>query len=361
MPKAAPSPFTLQATPKRSAGFIKRHAGACWLGLFALLLLLALIIGLTAGRLSISAPNVLRILLKDIFAIEPTWSVLDERIITLVRAPRIIIAAMAGAALGVGGAALQGIFRNPLVSPQILGISSGAAFGGAVSILLGYSGLILISSSFVFGIVALILVGAIARVNGRSEMATIVLSGIIVGALFAALVSLVQFFADPNSSLAAIVGWLMGSFASATWERVAIALPALTIAIMGMIFLRFHVNILSLGDDEARSFGVKIERDRWIFFLLVALGTGGVVSVAGVVGWVGLVVPHAARLIVGPDHRLLIPASVLLGASYLVFIDTLARTLTAAEIPLSVLTAIIGAPVFALLLRAKVVTEKGQG
>ncbi|MER2534151.1 MAG: iron ABC transporter permease [Rhizobiaceae bacterium] len=340
-----------------NAAMSPSRRSALWLGAFALLLLGAMLGGLAVGRLPIPLGTVTGILLKDILAIEPFWKVLDERIVLLVRAPRVVIAAMSGAALAVGGAALQGIFRNPLVSPQILGISSGAAFGGCLAILAGYSGAALVGSAFVFGVAALVCVGMIARIDGRTETATIVLAGIIVGALFSALVSLVQFFADPNSSLPAIVGWLMGSFATATWARVGLTAPAIAIAVIGTIVLRFRVNVLSLGDDEARSFGVKVERDRWVFFILVALGTGGVVSVAGAVGWVGLVVPHAARMLVGPDHRVLIPASALLGASYLVVIDTLARTLTAAEIPLSVLTAIIGAPVFAILLRS---TWRGQ-
>lgn len=332
-------------------GVRARHGGAIWIGGFGLLLLVSMLVGLGLGRLSIPLPTVAAIIFQDILPIAKDWSVLDERIVTLVRAPRIIIAAMSGAALAMCGAALQGIFRNPLVSPQILGISSGAAFGGALAILLGYSGFFLVGSAFAFGIVALLSVGFIARIDGRTETATIVLAGIIVGALFAALVSLVQFVADPNSSLPAIVGWLMGSFASATWPRVVLAAPAIAVAATGLLLLRFRVNVLSLGDDEARSFGVRVERDRWIFFILVALGTGAVVSIAGVVGWVGLVVPHAARLLVGPDHRILVPASALLGGSYLVIIDTIARTASAAEIPLSVLTAIIGAPVFAVLLR----------
>ena len=321
------------------------------MGAFGLFLLAAMLAGLGLGRLSIPLPTVAAILFQDIVPVTKNWSVLDERIVTLVRAPRILIAALSGAALAMCGAALQGIFRNPLVSPQILGISSGAAFGGALAILFGYSGFMLVGSAFAFGVLALLSVGFVARVDGRTETATIVLAGIIVGALFAALVSLVQFVADPNSSLPAIVGWLMGSFASATWPRLMLAAPAIAVAVIGLYLLRFRVNVLSLGDDEARSFGVRVERDRWIFFILVALGTGAVVAVAGVVGWVGLVVPHAARLIVGPDHRILVPASALLGASYLVIIDTLARTVSASEIPLSVLTAIIGAPVFALLLR----------
>lgn len=315
------------------------------------LLLAACIVSLGLGRLPIRLGDVWSILVSRLVPVTPSWTPLDESIVLRVRLPRILLAAISGAGLAMGGAALQGIFRNPLVSPQILGISSGAAFGGALAIILGYGGVVLVGSAFLWGIAALAVVGFLARIDGRSETATVVLAGIIVGALFAALVSLMQFLADPQSSLPAIVGWLLGSFATATWDRLGLAAPGILVGIAGTYLLRFRVNVLSLGDDDARSFGARVELERWLVFVLVALMTGGVVAVAGLVGWVGLVIPHAARLIVGPDHRLLVPASGLIGGAYLVLIDTLARTATAAEIPLGVLTALVGAPVFALLLR----------
>lgn len=328
-----------------------RQGGEWWFIILAVLLGATALAGLSLGRLGVPPAEVARALMAALFQTDSGLSPLNERVVTLVRAPRVLIAALSGAGLAMCGAALQGIFRNPLVSPQILGISSGAAFGGALAILFGYAGFALIGSAFVFGIAAVVIVGLVARIDGRSDTATVVLAGIIVGALFSALVSLIQFVADPNSSLPAIVGWLMGSFAATTWPRVTLAAPFILAGIAGLYLLRFRINVLSLGEDEARSFGVRVERDRWIVFGLVALVTGSVVSVAGVVGWIGLVVPHAARLLVGPDHRVLLPASALLGGAYLLVIDTIARTATAAEIPLSVLTALIGAPVFAVLLR----------
>jgi iron complex transport system permease protein len=322
---------------------------ATWLGAFAVLLAITMLGGICLGRLAISPANVF----GTIFA----WlggapvETLDERIVLLVRAPRVLIAAMSGIGLAMAGAALQGLFRNPLVSPDILGITAGAAFGGALAILFGESSLVLISAAFAFGILALILVGFISRVDGHSDTMTVVLAGVVVAAMFTALVSLLQFVADPNSTLPAIVAWLMGSFASTTWLKVAIAAPPVIIGTVGVMLLSYRINILSLGDDEARSFGISIERERWIVFFLVALISGGVVSVSGIVGWVGLVVPHAARLLVGADHRILIPAAGLLGGAYMVAIDTVARNASAAEIPLGVLTAAIGAPIFAILLR----------
>ncbi len=173
----------------------------------------------------------------------------------------------------------------------------------------------------------------------------------IVGAMFSALVSLIQFLADPNGPLPAIVYWLMGSFASTTWERAAIAVPGLVIGMVFLWAMRFRLNILSLDEAEARSLGAKPELERWFIFALVALIVGSQVAVSGIVGWIGLVIPHATRLLVGHDHRRLLPVSMLLGAAYLVAVDTIARTATSAEIPLGVLTALVGAPVFAVLLR----------
>jgi iron complex transport system permease protein len=173
----------------------------------------------------------------------------------------------------------------------------------------------------------------------------------VVGSLFSAFVSLLQFLADPNSSLPAIVYWLLGSFATATWERLGIAAPGLAVGIAVLWALRFRLNILSLDDAEAKSLGAHPDRERWLIFALVALIVGSQVAVSGIVGWVGLVVPHVARAIVGHDHRRLLPTSALFGATLMVVIDTLARTVTAAEIPLGVLTAIVGAPVFAVLIR----------
>lgn len=324
-------------------------------GLSVLILLTVLmaagLLALCVGRYPIAPATVLKILVSHLLPLDADRIDLPARIVWLVRAPRVILAAACGAGLALGGAALQGMFRNPLVSPQILGVSSGAAFGGAIAIVFGLAGFALIGVSFACGCAALAIVGLLARVDGHSDTASVLLTGIVVGALFTALVSLVQFLANPDSSLPAIVFWLMGSFAATTWTRAATAGPALALGMMLLWLLRFRINVLSLGDDDARALGVAVERDRWLVFMAVALIEGATVSLAGLVGWVGLVVPHAARLLVGSDQRVLLPVSALLGASYLLLIDTLARSATSAEIPLGVLTAIVGAPFFALLLR----------
>lgn len=321
-------------------------------GIFSALVLLlfsAMIHAISAGRFSVAPTEILAILSRA--AVDGVGTEMADRIVALVRLPRVLLAALSGAALAVGGAALQGVFRNPLVSPQVLGISQGAAFGGALAILIGISGVMLLGMAFVGGLAALVMVGLLARIDGRTEVITVILSGMVIGALFAALVSIVQFVADPNTSLPAIVYWLMGSFSTATWARLSLAVPGLTLGLFVVWLLRYRINLLALEEQEARSLGVRPDKERWLVFIAIALMTGTSVAVAGIVGWIGLVVPHAARIIVGEDHRVLIPASALLGAAYLVFVDTLARSLTSAEIPLGVLTALIGAPVFALLLR----------
>jgi iron complex transport system permease protein len=319
-------------------------------GLLGLVVVSALF-GLCAGRFHVPPARAFEILWWGLTHPQATVDSLDERIVLLVRLPRIILAMIAGAGLAVAGAALQSVFRNPLVSAQVLGISPGAAFGGTFAIMLGWWGLALLSMSFAFGLAALVVVGLLARIDGRTEIVTVILSGLVVGAMFGALVSVIQLMADPNGSLPAIVYWLMGSFGTATWERLGLAAPGLVIGTGALLAMRFRLNILSLDEAEARSLGAKPDWERWIVFLLVTILVGSQVAVSGVVGWVGLVIPHSARFIVGSDNRQLLPACALLGAAFLGIADTLARTVTTAEIPIGILTALVGAPAFAILLR----------
>lgn len=317
------------------------------------LLLCTAIWSLCVGRYPLVVETVLRILASRILPIAHDWSDVQERIVVSVRLPRVMMAMLAGAGLAMVGAAMQGVFRNPLVSPHILGVSSGASFGGALAILLGLTGFAMIGSAFVAGCLTLMLVAMLARVAGRSTSISVVLTGIIVGSLFGSLVSLLKFVADADSTLPAIVFWLMGSFASSSWDGIVLAGPAILVALAVIYGMRFRINVLSLGEEEARALGIPTERDRWIVFLGVCLVEGAVVAFCGVIGWVGLIIPHAARMLVGADQRVLLPASALLGAIFMVLVDTLARSVTAAEIPVGILTSIIGAPVFAALLRRR--------
>ncbi len=276
---------------------------------------------------------------------DPVW-----RVVELVRVPRLLIGAFVGAGLALCGATLQGVFRNPLVDPHVIGVSSGAAFGGVTAILLGLGAISLWLLAFTAGLGALLLVVMMSRRAGRSSVLMLVLSGVVVSALFSALVSLATYFADPNDTLPAIVFWLMGSFASATPERALYMLPIIIVFAVPLLLMRFRINILSLGDEEARALGLKVEPTRWLALACVTGITAASVANSGIIGWVGLVIPHFARAIVGPDHRILLPASALLGASYMLLVDLMARSLIAAEIPLGVLTAVVGATVFMVLL-----------
>lgn len=317
----------------------------------ALLLVGAVVGAVAVGRYQVGVDRVAAILLAQIVDIAAFWTPVDAQIVTAVRLPRIISAALVGAGLGICGAALQGIYRNPLVDPSIVGAAPGAAFGGALSILLvGGGGWILVGFAFTGGLLALALVHLIAGSSGRLTVLALVLAGVVVGAFFGAMVSLTQYLANPETTLPAIVYWLMGSFATANWDRLGFISPFIAAGALVLLLLRHRIDVLSLGDEEARSLGVDVTLNRCVILVVVAVVTGAVVATCGIVGWVGLLAPHLARMLVGPAHRYLLPAAALTGAIILIVVDTLARTLTAAEVPLSVLTAVIGTPVFAVLL-----------
>jgi iron complex transport system permease protein len=306
---------------------------------------------LSVGRYGIPFAHVAAILLSHVMPIEATWSLPEARVVELVRLPRILAACLAGAGLAMAGAALQGVFRNPLVDSQIVGVSTGAAFGGALAILLFDSPVVTVTLAFGAGLAAIAIVYLMSRITRQTPILLLVLAGVVTSAFFSALISLIKFVADPDNKLPAIVYWLMGSFASAGWSDVAILGGPIVVGVGLIHGLRFRINVLSLGDEEAQVLGVPVERTRWLILGAVTLISAAVVAVAGVVGWVGLVVPHLARMVVGPDHKSLLPASAALGALYLLLIDDVARAATVVEIPLGIITAIIGAPVFAVLLR----------
>lgn len=320
-------------------------------GILVFLLGLSILVSLGIGRFGVPVKHVAGILLANLVPVDPTWKSVEELVVELVRLPRILTAGLAGAGLAVAGAALQGVFRNPLVGPQIIGVSSGAAFGGAFAILTSESQILLIAAAFGFGMLAMLVVYTISRQRGRASILMLVLSGIVTSAFFSALVSITKFVADPDDKLPAIVFWLLGSFASASFETVLLIGVPVVAGTLVVYLMRFQINVLSLGDEEAQSLGLKVERTRWIVLTAVALISAAVVAAAGVVGWVGLVIPHFARMLTGPDHKVLVPVSALIGAIYLIHVDNVARTSIAAEIPVGIITALLGAPIFAFLLR----------
>lgn len=297
------------------------------------------------GQYSISPMNVWHALMSPMQTQD-----LAGQIIWTVRMPRILMACCAGGALALCGACLQGVFHNPLVDPHIIGVSSGAAFGGTLAILLGLSPLWLMTSTFAFGLLALVLVYAIASTLGNENRLMLILSGIILSGFFSALVSLLQYMADTEEKLPSIVFWLLGSFATANWHKLLMMAIPLALASFLLFRLRWRINILSLGDADTRTLGVSVAGLRRLVLLLCALLVAAQVAVSGGIGWIGLVIPHLARLLVGADHRRLLPASFWLGGGFMVLVDDVARTLSAAEIPLGIITALIGAPLFAVLL-----------
>lgn len=316
-----------------------------WIGL-VLLVLAAGLIGLVSGRFGLSIGDTLAGLGNWLIGVDAVAATLVGDI----RLPRIVMAMLVGATLAAAGAVLQGVTRNPLVSPDLVGVSYGAAFGGALMILLFDSAAATLGGAFAGGLLAVMLVLWLARRVGRGDPLSLVLCGVVVSALASALVTLLTVIANPEDELPTITYWLMGSLANASWGNAGWLALAAGPALAVLLALRFRVNLLALGDEEARALGLDPVRLRFILVGAAALGTAGTVAVAGIIGWIGLVVAHIARLALGADHGASVPAAALIGAALMVLVDTAARSLTGAELPLSVLTAVIGTPVFLILL-----------
>ncbi len=275
----------------------------------------------------------------------------NTNIVWEIRMPRAILGSMVGASLAVSGAALQGLFRNPLVSSGMLGVSAGAGFGAALAIVLFHNTFMIYLFAFVFGILAVALSYMIGKIYDTAPVIMLVLGGVIVSSIFSALLSLIKYIADPYVELPSIVFWLMGSLSTSNYKSIAISSVPIVTGLAGLMFMRWRINVLSMGDREAKSLGLNINLERAIVIFCTTLATAGAVCVSGIIGWVGLVIPHIGRIIAGNDNRLLIPVSMSLGACFLVIIDNLGRIITGGEIPLSILTAIIGGPFFVYLLK----------
>lgn len=275
----------------------------------------------------------------------------DWHVLVNIRMPRILLGILAGMALSVAGTSFQATLRNPLVCPWVLGLSQGAACGAALAmVFLPYQPFVLPVSAFVFGLLAVSAACLVARVRGEFSTITIILGGVIVGAVFTALLSIIKLMADPYR-LAGIVFWTLGGLYRASLQSFFIAAPGLIIGLPLLFSIRWRLNVLSMGEEEARLLGVNIKRDRFIVVFLSTLVCSSVIAVTGIIGWLGLIIPHIARSIVGPDNRYLIPASATLGASFLLIADTLCRSLFTFEIPISIVTTLIAAPQFIYLLR----------
>lgn len=324
-----------------------------WMGALTTLLLLLVVGALGLGRYGISPHDVVSLLLEP-FGLEAELEGkrrVVENLLFQVRLPRIALAILAGAGLSAAGAAFQALFANPLASPDTLGVATGASFGAVLGILFGATGLGIQFCALASGLLAVFLVLTIARVRGESGLLMMILAGMVVAALFTALISLVKYVADPQDVLPQITFWLMGALSGATVDRVLAGAPLILLALVALELFAWRLNVTTLTPDEAKSLGIPLARLRAGVITAATLLTASVVSLCGLIGWVGLLVPHAARLLFGSDNRYVLPASMVLGALFMLVVDTLARTVSEAEIPVSILTAVIGAPFFILLLR----------
>jgi iron complex transport system permease protein len=314
-------------------------------------LVLGLVLAFTVGRFPIGIDDVFGVLAAKLFGTHSAASQATQAVILNVRGPRVVAAALVGAALAVAGTAFQGLFRNPLVSPDILGASSGAALGTVIGIFFSLGIFAIQALAFAGGLAAVAAVYAIgSTVRARDPVLVLVLTGVVIGALLGAGVGLIKYLADPYNQLPAMTFWLLGSLAATSVHDLLPLLGPVLIGMVVLVALRWRMNAMSLPDEEARALGISTVPLRIAIIAAASLITSASVAAAGIIGWVGLVVPHLARSLVGPDFARLLPASALLGAGYLLLIDTIARTAAPIEIPLGILTAVIGTPFFIWLL-----------
>lgn len=320
---------------------------------FILLLIAALIcilISFTVGRFPVSVSDVIMILITEVFKIDITWDFATWSTIINIRLPRIIAAFLVGAALATAGAAYQGMFQNPLVSPDILGASSGAGFGAALAIILNLGAVYITIFAFAGAIICVAAAYIVSRLTKGSATLSMVLAGILVSSLFTAMTSYLKMVADTNDQLPEITYWLMGSLASADMSDVLFAGILIVAGIIPIFLLRWRMNVLTIGEDEAKSMGINPHRLRLIVVICATLITAAAVAISGIIGWIGLVIPHFCRMIFGCDYRRIVPAAIIMGGGFLLLVDDLARCMASVEVPIGIITAFVGAPIFAYLL-----------
>lgn len=323
------------------------------IGLIVITIGLALF-SLFLGHYSISINHIFNVLFSPFKTSKDQLLIFQQQIIWQVRIPRILLAFLAGSGLALCGAVLQGLFYNPLVDPHVIGVTSSAAFGGTLAILLNFSTFGLIVLAFLFGISTLLLIFIVIKSLKQNNILILVLIGLVLSGFFSALVSLMQYLADTEEKLPSIVFWLLGSFATANWNKLIIlAIPTIVASYL-LIRLSWRINILSLGDNEAKSLGISVLFSRWLILVLCTLIISIQVAVSGCIGWIGLIIPHAARLLVGGNHQRLLPVAFWFGGGFMMIIDDIARLMSTAEIPLGIITALIGAPCFVILLRRQI-------
>lgn len=331
----------------------RKHGTGYRLLILSAFLILVFLSSFFLGRYDISLRQLLGILFHQIFPVTPTWTPTMEKVVYSIRLPRILMACLVGCCLSAAGASYQGVFQNPMASPDILGASSGACFGAALAILMGGSSVMITLSAFCFSLVTVLLVFMIGQRAPGKKIVNLILAGIMISSLFSAGTSYIKLVADPSNQLPAITYWLMGSLSGAKLGDVAFVVIPMALGLIPLLCVRWRVNLLTLGDEEARAMGINTALIRFIVILSSTLITAASVSVSGLIGWVGLVIPHLCRRFVGNDYRYLLPASMIFGAAFLLIVDNVSRNLLAVEIPIGILTAFIGAPFFIYLMNQK--------
>lgn len=339
--------------PSMEIADLQRNKVARWTAIMAGLvvaLFVTIVACLSVGAMSIPFDQVIAILFGG-------GTKAQSHVIMNVRLPRVILAAMVGASLAIAGATMQGLFRNPMASPSVLGISSGAAFGAALAIVLGVSWtngpFAIPAMAFVFSFITLFLVYTVSRNrSGYVPVETLLLAGIAVGSLFSALVSAMEFFA--GEQLSGVVFWMMGGLDEASWPQIAISIVPIILGCSVIMVLARDLNAMMVGEEQAGNLGINVNRTRLVLLVAASLVTAVAVSVSGVIGFVGLIIPHVVRILIGPDHRVLLPASIVSGAIFMILTDTLARTVIApVELPVGIITSLLGAPFFIYLLMSR--------
>ncbi|MGP1419879.1 MAG: FecCD family ABC transporter permease [Sphaerochaetaceae bacterium] len=322
------------------------------IAVLAVLLAAVFLVSFSFGRYGVPLPQVARILFRHL-GFEKTWTDAMQTVVLNIRLPRIVMACLVGCCLAAAGASYQGVFQNPMASPDILGASNGAAFGAALAILLGASSYAISFWAFAMSLVTVLAVYFIAARAPGHRVVNLILAGIMIGSLFSAGTSYVKLVADPTNQLPQITYWLMGSLSGSRSEHLALAAIPMGIGLAPLLALRWRINLLTLGDDEARTLGVNTDLLRLVVIVCSTLVTAASVAVSGMIGWVGLVVPHLCRKIAGSNYRYLMPASCIGGALFLLIVDNLSRNLMDVEIPIGILTAFVGAPFFVYLICRK--------
>lgn len=344
--KRAKRADTIPSTSKDAAAHAVRKARITIA--IALVLLVAFsLCALSIGRYSIPLNEVFAALFGTVQTAQANTVVND------VRLPRILGAVIVGGALSIAGASYQGLFRNPLVSPDLLGVSSGACVGAAIAILLGLSSAMTGFFAMGFGIAAVCLTVLIPKLFRNGSNLMLILSGVLISGFMNSILGFIKYIADPDEELADIVYWTMGSLASVRWESITSLAPLIIVPAIIIVLLGWRINLLTLGEKEARSLGTNTKAMKALIIVCSTLLTSTATCITGTIGWIGLIIPHFVRLLIGEDNRFLMPLSIIAGAMFLLAIDTLARTLTASEIPLSIFTGILAVPLFTVLLIVK--------